>query len=114
MDQNPTPEDLVLEATDHYYKGDFQLAIKSLDKAIEIKPDFAQAWYNKAITYSVMGHVQDEINCYDKAIEINPEYAEAWSNKSSALGRAGRLEEALDSAEHAIEIKTLICRGVVQ
>ena len=98
MEQNNKPEDFVLEATDYYYKGDYKKTIESLDKAIEIKPNFAQAWYNKGITFSVMGLVQDEIDSYEKAIEIEPEYAEAWSNKASALGRAGRAEEALECA----------------
>jgi tetratricopeptide (TPR) repeat protein len=55
-------EDFVLEATDHYYKGEFDRAIDALEKAIELKPDFAEAWYNKGITFSVMGRVEEEIS----------------------------------------------------
>ncbi len=95
------PEDFVLEATDFYYKGEFDRAIDALDKAIELKPDFAEAWYNKGITFSVMGRVEEEIMAYDHALAINPRYAEAWNNKASSLGKLGRYEEALEAAAKA-------------
>jgi tetratricopeptide (TPR) repeat protein len=38
-------EDYFKLATDHYYKGRYEEALKALEKAIELKPDLARAWY---------------------------------------------------------------------
>ena len=48
-------------------------AIKSYDKALEIKPDLHQAWYNKAGAYAVQSHLELAIQYLEKAIELNPE-----------------------------------------
>ena len=91
------PEEYVLRATDHYYKGEYDEALRNLDRAIELRSDFAEAWYNKGIVLSVICRHEEEIEVYNKAIELRPDYAEAWNNKSAALGRLGRFDEALNA-----------------
>jgi len=42
-----------------YNLGDFEGAIASLDKALEIKPDYHVAWYSRGLTLSNLGRVED-------------------------------------------------------
>jgi len=42
-----------------YNLGDFEGAIASLDKALEIKPDYHVAWYSRGVTLSNLGRVED-------------------------------------------------------
>ena len=44
------------------------------DKALEINPNFCEAYTNKGITFNILGKFDDAIKMYDKAIEINPNY----------------------------------------
>ncbi len=39
--------------------GDFEGAIASLDKALEIKPDYHVAWYSGGVTLGNLGRVED-------------------------------------------------------
>ncbi|MDR1602709.1 MAG: tetratricopeptide repeat protein [Tannerella sp.] len=39
----------------YYYKGDYDKAIESYHKAIELKPDYAEAYYNQGNAYKNKG-----------------------------------------------------------
>ena len=89
----------------YYNSSDYNKAIESLDKAIEIKPDYAGAWYNKGIVLGKLKHPDEALKAFDKAIEITPNYTDAWYNKGVALGELGRYKEALKAYDKAIKIK---------
>jgi tetratricopeptide (TPR) repeat protein len=89
----------------YYHSTRFKETLKACDKAIEIKPDFAEAWYNKGIALGELGRHEEELKACDEAIKIKPDYAEALNNKGIALGELGRHEEALKAFDKAIEIK---------
>ena len=46
-------------------------AIGYYDRAISIRPDYAEAWYNKGEAYRNMGRPQEAINCYEKIKDID-------------------------------------------
>jgi len=60
-------------------------AIEAYNKAIEINPKYADAWYNKGVTLVQLERQEEAIKAFDKAIEIYPKYAGAWNNKGVAL-----------------------------
>jgi len=68
---------------DHLGKPDE--ALKCYDKAIEINPNYAKAWFNKGIALSKLGRPDEALKCYDKAIEINPNYAKTGTNRTQLL-----------------------------
>jgi tetratricopeptide (TPR) repeat protein len=80
-------------------------AIASYDKALEIKPDYHEAWNNRGIALRKLGRLEEAIASYDKALEIKPDKDEAWYNRGYALDDLGRLEEAIASYDKALEIK---------
>ena len=57
--------------------GRLEQAIASFDKALEIKPDHANAFYNKACCYSLQNNIEQAIENLKQAIKLNPkEYIE--------------------------------------
>ena len=74
--------------------GKLQKAEFLYRKAIEIKPDFAEAYYNLGIILSDLGKLEEALFLYRKAIEIKPDYIKAYSNLGSILSDLGKLEEA--------------------
>ena len=82
----------------------FTEAITSFDKAIEINPYYADAFYNKGMALSATSKFTEAITSFDKAIEINPYYADAFYNKGMALSATSKFTEAIFSYEKTLEI----------
>ncbi|MFO7033163.1 hypothetical protein B9T07_25825, partial [Limnospira fusiformis CCALA 023] len=53
--------------------GDWRGAIFSWEKAIEFKPDYHQAWYNRGVALSDLGEYEKAISSYDQAIKFKPD-----------------------------------------
>jgi tetratricopeptide (TPR) repeat protein len=79
-------------------------AIRCLDKAIKINPQYAEAWYNKGTCLNRLGFFDEAIKCYDKALEINPTYAEAWINKGLAEDMLNRSQDAAESYKRFLQL----------
>ena len=82
----------------------YEKAIECYDRALEINPNFVEAWNNKGNVLDELGRYEEAIECYDKALEINPNYAEAWNNKGVTLSMLRRYEEAIECFDRALEI----------
>ncbi|HAX78854.1 MAG TPA: hypothetical protein DCY88_24255, partial [Cyanobacteria bacterium UBA11372] len=54
------------------YLGWYKGAIKSYDKALEIDPNAASAWYGKACCYGRLGRVNRGMESLEKALAIAP------------------------------------------
>ena len=91
--------------------GKFQEAIECYDKAIEINPDDAEAYYNKGNTLYNLGEYQQAIECYDKAIEINPDGVEAYNNKGNTLYKLGEYQQAIECYNKAIKLDKNVAKA---
>nr|WP_252831284.1 tetratricopeptide repeat protein [Orientia tsutsugamushi] len=49
------------------------------------KPDFAEAYNNKAVSYGKLGKDKEAIIFYDLAIKYKPNFAKAYNNKGASL-----------------------------
>jgi hypothetical protein len=72
--------------------------------AINLKPDYAEAFYNRGIILSELYYLDDALASYNKAIEIDPDYVQAYSNRGNVLQDLNRINEALASNDRAIDI----------
>jgi tetratricopeptide (TPR) repeat protein len=51
-----------------FKNGAYEVAIQAFDKAIEINPQYAAGWRNKAIALGYPGKYNETIQASDKAI----------------------------------------------
>ncbi len=102
---NLSAADWLSKGNDQLFSGNLQAAIASYDRAIEIKPDYHKAWYNRGLALDDLGRNEDAIASYDRAIEIKPDDDVAWNNRGVALINLGRNEDAIASYDRAVEIK---------
>ena len=49
-------------------------ALASYDRAIALKPDYAEAYNNRGITLTNKGNITTAIESYNRALEIKPDY----------------------------------------
>jgi tetratricopeptide (TPR) repeat protein len=79
-------------------------AIACFGRALELKPDYAEAHNSLGIALKDKGCVGEAIASFAKALEIKPGFAEAHNNLGAALKDLGRLDEAIVSYRKALEI----------
>ena len=73
-------------------------------KAIELKPDFAEAYSNLGNILKDIGKFKEAELSTRKAIELNSDFAKAHSNLGNILKDLGKLKEAEFTARKAIEL----------
>ena len=86
-------------------QGKLEEASKAYNKALNIKPDYANAYYNLGITFQTQGKLEEAIEAYNKALTIKPDYAEAYNNMGITLQDQGKLEEGIEAYNKALAIK---------
>jgi tetratricopeptide (TPR) repeat protein len=60
--------------------GEYKEAIEKLEKAIKLKPDFADAYLNLGACLIKLGRYKDSIKKSKKVINIKPNYPDAYLN----------------------------------
>ena len=85
--------------------GQLDHAIEAYNKALAIKPDYAEAYYNMGVTLQDQGKLEEAIEAYNKALAIKPDYADAYYNMGVTLQDQGKLEEAIEAYNKALAIK---------
>ena len=83
-------------------KGAYDKAIATFQKAIDLKPDYANAHYNQGIAYMKKGEVDKAWSAYYRAIQCRRNYAEAYNNRGIAYHLKGETIYALQDYTMAI------------
>ena len=86
-------------------QGKLEEAIEAYNKAITIKPDYADAYYNMGNALKEQGKLEEAIEAYNKAIAIKPDYVQAYKNTGNILKMQGNLNQAVEIYNKAIAIK---------
>ncbi len=84
--------------------GKLQEAELSLQKAIELKPDYSIAHSNLGYVLRDLGKLKEAAISLSKAIEINPNFADAHFNLGTILKDLGKRQEARLEKQKGIDI----------
>ncbi|MBF0280010.1 MAG: tetratricopeptide repeat protein [SAR324 cluster bacterium] len=88
-----------------YQSGNqIQLARQSIDTALEIDPDFAEAYNFRGNLHAGSRQYKEAIHDYSKAISLIPDFALAFNNRGSALAHLGQYPEALKDYDTALQL----------
>jgi tetratricopeptide (TPR) repeat protein len=80
-------------------------AIRCFNRAIELKPDFFDAYYNRGLAFAKINRPAEAVRDFNKAIELKPAYADAYNNRAAVAMNTGRYDEALADCDKAIALK---------
>jgi tetratricopeptide (TPR) repeat protein len=64
-------------------------AIKDFNTALQLNPNFYQAYANRALVYRNMGNSAQAAADYSKAIQINPQYDAAYIGRAISIASPG-------------------------
>jgi lipoprotein NlpI len=84
--------------------GRLREAIASFDKAIRLKPNFAEAYNSRGIVYNNLAQHERAIKDYGEAVRLNARYAEAYYNRANAYSDSGQYELALKDYGAALDL----------
>jgi tetratricopeptide (TPR) repeat protein len=79
-------------------------AIKAYDKAIEINPEYLEAWNNKGVALSKINKSEEAIKAYDKEIEIDQNNSLAWYNRACIYSLINNKDKAICDLKEAVEL----------
>ena len=85
--------------------GLLDAAIEAYNKALSIKPDYADAYFNMGIALKDQEKLEEAIEAYNKALAIKPDYAEAYYNMGNDMKDKGEFDAAIYSYKQALKIK---------
>lgn len=88
----------------YYTKRDYKKAIEALQKALELNPDYANAWAWLAAVYNDFGNSDKAIAYNEKAIALDPNNALAWNNVGVSYSYRGNEKKAIEYYEKAREL----------
>ena len=85
--------------------GQIDKAIESYSRAIELSPNFVEAYNNRGVVYNIKGDYDRAIEEYNKAIELKPDFAQAYNNRGVVYIDKGDFDRAIEEYNKAIELK---------
>jgi tetratricopeptide (TPR) repeat protein len=101
----PTAEDFLEQGNEKYRNQDYQGAFADYDRAIQLKPDYAIAYYNRGGVRSALGDKKGAISDFDRAIQLNSDDATTYHNRGVARSALGDNEGAFSDYDRAIRLK---------
>jgi len=84
--------------------GEYQKAIATFDRAVELDPGLALTYNNRGWAYIELGQYEQGITDCNKAIELDPGLALAYSNRGWAYIELGQYEQTIADCNKAIEL----------
>jgi predicted O-linked N-acetylglucosamine transferase (SPINDLY family) len=85
--------------------GKKDTALASYDRALAVRPDSAEALFNRGWTLHELKRFAEALASYDRALEVRPDSAEVLSNRGVTLYTLKRFVDALASYDRALALQ---------
>jgi AAA+ superfamily predicted ATPase len=89
---------------DYYKIGEFDKAIEHYNKALELKPDLLETYFNRALAYTRKGLYDKALEDLNKVIELNPNLAEAFYTRGLVYEYKQDYNQAITEYNKALEV----------
>lgn len=84
---------------------DANAAIRCFDKALNLNPNYVEAWVRKGVTLLDIGEDYDALVCLNKAVKLSPKSFKARYNRGKCLLKLKYYDEAILDFQQAVSIK---------
>ena len=82
-------------------------ALASFDRALALRPDFAEAWNNRSTSLRSLNRWDEALASVDRALALQPEYPDAHWNRSLILLMAGDFQRGWPEYEWRLRVPSL-------
>ena len=100
----------------HYLAGEYEQAIFTYNRAIQLDPTYVKAYYNRGHAYCQLKEYERAIADYDRVVQLNPAYPIVYFNRGKAYESLGQYRQAIADYSSALQlvpwlIEAYISRG---
>jgi len=100
-----TAERLYSQGVAMLSRDDYNRALPYFEKAVEIDPSYAEAWYQAGFSYGILGRHADALKASKQAAKLRPEWAETYVNIGASSYALQQYKDAADAYTHAIRLE---------
>jgi tetratricopeptide (TPR) repeat protein len=93
------------QGTTYSKKGKYKEAIQEYDKAIEINPSYAIAYYNRSVAYTKTGQYDRAINDCNTVLQLDPKHANSYYTRGVSYWHLGSQNQAVKDLQAAAKLK---------
>lgn len=88
------------------------LAVDTYKRAIELQPNFPDAYCNLANALKELGKVPEAEDCYNTALSLCPTHADSLNNLANIKREKGQIGEASKLYRKALDVCIIVLRCV--
>jgi tetratricopeptide (TPR) repeat protein len=103
--QSKSPQAFYVRAVAKALDKDYQGAVEDYTQAIELNPNFVEAYLKRAITRYKLGDDRGTLKDCTQALQINPKLAQAYYYQGRARYRLGYTQAAIEAYTQAIRLE---------
>lgn len=85
-------------------RGDKQRALQEFQTAIQLKPDYGDAYHNLANTYRELNQLDKALENYQKALQFNPNLWQSYQNMAAIYFEQAQYDKALEAVAKGVKI----------
>jgi hypothetical protein len=85
-------------------QGKVDEAIACYRRALQLKPDYAEAHTNLGTALCDQGRLDESIACHRRALHLKPDSGATYNNLGGALRKQGKFDEATAAFQSAVEL----------
>jgi Flp pilus assembly protein TadD len=89
----------------HMEEEQVEDALADCNRAVKLRPDYAQAFYTLGKLYQHANRTDDAEAAFRRAVELQPDNAAALMELGSVYTDAGRPADAVELLQHAIRLR---------
>jgi len=108
-------QELVGQARQHIGFKQSENALDTLDKALELNPAYAEAYYLKGVVYHYLLHRSEEaLREFNKAIVLNQKNCDYYFDRATVFEKLGKEKEAVKDYRLAARLGSNIAKQVLK
>ena len=85
-------------------KKDFYGAVKLFGEAIELNPNYAEAWRGRGVALTELKQYEQAVKYHDKAVEVKPDYVSAYYSRAWNYLCMKQYQQAIQDYDKTIEL----------
>jgi Tfp pilus assembly protein PilF/archaellum component FlaC len=86
-----------------FHRGSVEASIEAFIRAVELKPDYSEAYNNLGLAYSKRGQSEEAVRYFQKALEIDPQLGEVYNNLGFLFHASAKYERAIEMFTRSLQ-----------